>query len=799
MSNTLSSTPLIQQYLAIKTEHPDALLLFQVGDFYELFFDDAKKASAFLGITLTKRGVHKGEPIPLAGVPVHTVAHYLAKLVRGGFRVVLCDQLEKPQPGKLVERGVSQVLTPGTLTDISLLTEKSASYCAALFQTAQSCGFAAVEILTGQLFVTAFDVADTVHLESELQRFMPDEILISPTQTPLATKAQRLGFVTTLFDPADQATDIHAWFDACQVPARELLLRSPGAWGAIQLLYGYLKKNQELALRHCTQISWYQPDDYLLMDSATQQNLEIIRNAHDGTTTQTLFSVLDRCVTAMGSRMIKKWLVRPLVKHEQINQRLGAVAALVQAGAVRDQFMHHLSATGDLERVVGRIALQRAHIHDYRALAHALTNLTGIQDALVTLGSTELFRRLLESIGDFTPLHEKLTQALCTDQASDWKIRAGYHAPLDQLRLLAQDGARALADFELREQQRTGIGSLKVRYNRAQGYALEVTHANKNAVPTGYILLQSLTNRDRYTNDKLKKLEYDIVNAQQESLLLEEALYADLCAYTYEHVPGLKKMANALAYTDALIGFARAAYEQNFTRPIMHKQRNVTIQEGRHPVVASTLGHSFIPNNTLLTPNARTWVITGPNMGGKSTYLRQVALIAVMAQSGSFVPATQATLPIFDRIFTRIGARDRVAAGKSTFLVEMEETALIVTNATSNSLVILDEVGRGTSTYDGLAIAQSVLEYIHEKIGAYALFATHYHELTALQESHPGIICYHAASTLTDQGLVLLYKILPGAADGSFGLEVARMVQLHPDILARAEQLLHGFRTLNQP
>lgn len=792
------TTPLLQQYFAIKQRHADALVFFQVGDFYELFFDDAKQASAFLGITLTKRGTHNNEPVPLAGVPVHTIEHYVAKLVRGGFRVVMCDQLEPARAGKVVERGVAKVLTPGTLTDSALLPEKSASYCAVIHEIDGMHGLVFVEILTGQIFVTAIPVSDQVTLEGELRRFMPDEIIIAPEakDKPIDRRIRQLGFVASLGELSHSTAEFTDWCARCEIPARVLLERSTAAQHALCLLHGYLKKNQERALAHCTAVAWYHPDDYVMLDAATQRNLELVRNAFDGSTEHTLYSVLDRAATSMGSRMIKKWITRPLVRKASIEQRLDAVHLLVHNAPLREQMQERLCAIGDIERVVGRIALRRALVQDYRALAMTLPTIADLREVCVTVAHETIFKRATEAIGDFSQMHDVLIRAVGQEQGAEYTICPGYDAELDRLRMLSNDGARLLADIERREQERTGIPSLKIRYSRVQGYALEVTNTHRELVPDHYIRLQTLVNRERYTTPELKEAEYDIIRAQKDAVALEESLYQEVRATVEQHVIELKKMANALAYLDAVLGYAYAAYDNGYVRPQIHDGREIIIHEGRHPVVALARGHEFIPNDTQLTDTARTWIITGPNMGGKSTYLRQVALIVVMAHAGSFVPAIAAQIPLVDRIFTRIGASDHVAAGKSTFLMEMEETAIICNNATEKSLVILDEVGRGTSTYDGLSIAQAVLEYIHEHIHARALFATHYHELTTLTETHPGIVSYHAASSATPNGLVLLYKISPGAAEGSFGLEVARMVNLPPVIVARAEAILDGLHAV---
>lgn len=800
----MSTTPLLQQYFTIKQQYTDALILYQVGDFYELFFDDAKTASSFLGITLTKRGMHEGAPVPLCGVPVHALDHYLVKLVRGGFRVVLCDQSEPAQVGKIVSRQVTQVLTPGTLTDMRMLDEKSASYCAVLFPVGDLCGSAFIEVLTGQIFVTVLPSEDRVLLEAELRRFSPDEVLVpdTPEGKTLESGVRKLSYLTAVFQVAEQTPDFELWLSQIPTTSLELIKRSEAVLSALALLYGYLRKNQARALVSCSGLFFYSADDYLILDGSTQRNLELVANSQDGSTAHTLFSVLDRAVTPMGSRMIKKWLVRPLVRKNQIEARHEAIGFLHRDFRVHERLAGELRDVGDIERVIGRIVLRRANLHDYQALTRALEPVNRVRDFLghvaqTASGKTGLLVRLAESIADFEPLRLFLGAAINLDQMVEGTIAAGYSAELDRLRQLGQDGTAAIAQFEQGERLRTGISSLKVKYNRVQGYAIEITKANLGAVPADYLRLQTLVNAERFTVQRLKDLEYDLVRAQRESAEIEERLFAQVCAHVEQWAAALRRAAQALAQTDALVGFTRAAYEFGYTCPVMVDQdgpdRKLVITGGRHPVVAAALGMDFIANDTHLDDQVRTWIITGPNMGGKSTYLRQVALVSLMAQAGCWVPVSHALLPIFDRIFTRIGAADNVAANKSTFLVEMEETALICNRATSKSLVILDEVGRGTSTYDGLAIAQAVVEYLHQTVRPFALFATHFHELTELALSNPGIVAYHAASSWTENGIILLHKIVPGCADGSFGIEVAKQVDLPVQILARAQDLVHKF------
>ena len=873
-----------------------------MGDFYELFFEDAQRAATVLGIALTQRGTHQGEPIPLCGVPLHVVDHYLSKLVRAGYKVALCDQLEQPKPGKVVERGVTQVLTPGTLTDSKLLDDKSASYLAVFFPTSErltrdgltnenstsessasessagesSAGESSAsesslkqaswtllfaELLTGHLFVTTAQTSTTI-LEAELQRFMPDEILVPQTKLgePFSILFKGQGYAVSC-EPFASDDAVLTWF-AQQFPQASCSpMQSNSLKGALTLLYTYLKRNNERGLLQLKHLSFYRSEDYLMLDAATQRNLELVKNAHDGSSASTLFSVLDRAVTAMGSRMIKKWILRPLVKKEPIEERLQAIETFVHDHGFKNALRKLLQSVGDLERIVGRIALRRAQLYDYTALLKAVYSIPPIKNMLIQKGTSlqgeplqggalqgtpvqavALLSVIASKIQNVSSLEELLGAALNDDTNKDWLIKQGYDTELDRIRKLVEQGAQAILSLEAEEQKKTGINSLKIRYNQVHGYGIEITTANLSLVPAHYIRTQTLANRERFTTQALKNLEHDLQKARTEIAHKEKEVFERVKAYVEETVPALKKIAHALAYVDALASLAETAYVQRYVRPTFNESHEIAILNGRHPVMEIRLRSQFIPNSVDLQDESSLWLITGPNMGGKSTFLRQVALITLMAQMGSFVPASRANLSLVDRIFTRIGATDNLEAGKSTFLVEMLETALICNHATKNSLVILDEVGRGTSTYDGLAIAQAVVEYIYSHIKARCLFATHYHELTSLCETYPGIKPYHAATAVSQQAtasdiigspanasssnfkashkplndsridnaatsttitsntitgtskalsrVVLLHKIIPGVAEGSFGLEVAALAQLPAPLIARAHEIL---------
>jgi DNA mismatch repair protein MutS len=794
---THALTPLMQQYHDIKAEYHDVLLFFQVGDFYELFYDDAKKAAAFLGIALTSRGKHKDEPIPLCGVPVHTRDHYMIKLVKGGFKVAICEQIEKPRPGCVVRRSVTQVLTPGTLTDTVLLDEKSASYLFSFFPMADRWGVLFGELLTGQLFGTVLPANSEKILESELARFFPDEIVIpnTPQTTTLQHYLKKLGYFTTVIteDIVSDQVEADTWINTQFRNATAHVHKEESLRLALHYFYAYVKRNQKSALDQFRSLHIYEPDDFLILDLATQRNLELVKNNHDGGAKNTLFSVIDGAITSMGSRMIKKWLLRPLIKQEAIVQRQEVIATMVRELSLVQQLEAQLARVGDIERIVGRIALGRAQIHDYLSLVDALRVVPHIMQLVYEQRALVLMSVIAQHIGDFSPLLSFLQVALNDDTSKDWIIKQGFDAQLDYLRELVGNSNQKIIELERTEQEKTGISSLKIRYNQVHGYYIEVTKPNMHLVPDYYIRHQTLVGKERFLTPELQQLQNEIVGARDKIEQIEQEVFARVKADVHQYITPLRKLAHALAHLDALYGLSKVAYNNGYVRPVFNDSREIRITEGRHPVIESNAALRFVPNDTILTDEESMWIITGPNMGGKSTYLRQVAQICILAQIGSFVPARHANVPLLDRVFTRIGSGDNLAEGKSTFLIEMEETASICTQATKNSLVILDEVGRGTSTFDGLAIAQAVVEYLYETIQARCLFATHYHELTHLQERYPGIVSYYAASKKAGDAIIFLYTMVRGVADGSFGVQVARLAQLPMTIVSRAQELVEQF------
>lgn len=801
-------TPLIAQYLEIRQQYPDAMLFFQVGDFYELFFEDAITAANYLAITLTKRGKANGQDIPLCGVPVHALSHYLMKLVRGGYTVALCDQLSKPQPGTVVKRAVTKVYTPGTLTDEQLLDEKSASYLCTLFTLTSGTqrGLVFTELLTGHSVATVIDGRADRVLETELARFSPDEVVVVPGGTDKEQALLRKwGYVLSpLREHADQsplnADDLLTEAVATKWVTEQFaevtqqhIAAEPALRGATELLYRYLARNNPSSLSQITALTVYEAESYVQLDAATLRNLAVVRN-QENSSSHTLFSVMDAAQTAMGSRLLKKWLVRPLRDVTHIQRRQAAVGCFTSHVTLLSQLKDCLRSIGDLERIVGRIALGRAIRADYCSLRTALENLAPLKQLLGDHTTVPLIEQLLAGFPQSNELIHLLAQSLNTDINSDHIIRAGFSAELDELRELATNGQNRIQALAVREATDHEISSLKILYTSVAGYFIEVTKTHLDKVPEHYRQVQTLANRARFITTELKDLEQTLATAQERVTSLEKQLYERVQAQVHTWVPQLRRAANALATIDALYAFAHVAYTHSYVAPSFNSDGMIAIEKGRHPVVEQSLTEPFVANDAGVGEAAWLWIITGPNMGGKSTYLRQVALICLLAQCGSFVPATSANLSLVDRIFTRIGAGDNVAQGKSTFLVEMEETATICGQATKDSLVILDEVGRGTSTEDGRALAHAIIEYLAHTVQARTLFATHYHELTHLAQTEHGIANYHVECHKRGDTLHFLHTLAPGVAHASFGIEVAKLAHLPKSVIARARALLddHG-------
>lgn len=820
-------SPLMQQYFAVRDQYADALLFFQVGDFYELFFDDAKKASSFLSITLTKRGRHQGQDIPLCGIPCHAIGHHLAKLVKGGFKVAICDQVEKAKPGTLVARKVTKLFTPGTLTEQSMLDEKSPSYLCSFWPGREDWGLVFIELLTSQMFATTISEGQFKTLESEVTRFLPDEVILESVDCPsgfnkffsglgypvsflknVPTKTNKAFFqlpINASAGPTDfglwQDEFVNGWFDRqFETEVKEKLKQKPSLARSIGNVAKYLSKHNKGALDQINYINFYDPQDFLIIDFSTQKNLEIVENSSQGTRKNTLFSVLDCAKTSMGSRTIKKWLLKPLLDREKIEQRSELVQIISSNVILLLKMSDLMAQISDLERIIGRIVLDRALASDFLLLKESLKLIPKIKTLIAQCSGSILAARFFDGLVVFADLVDILERAINTELGSDASpIKDGFDEHLDHLRSLVLGSQRKILEMELSEIEKTGINSLKIRYNDVYGYAIEITKLHEKLVPERYSLQQTLVARNRYVTPELKALQGEINDARENIDQVEQKVFAAVKERVLAQIGLLRQTAQALAEFDAILGFAIAAYENGYCRPSFSTDRNILISKGRNPIVERVQNVKFIPNETNLSDDGSLWILTGPNMGGKSTYLRQVALICLMAQTGSMVPASSASLPILDRIFTRIGSGDNLAAGKSTFLVEMEETAIICRQATKNSLVILDEVGRGTSTFDGMAIAQAIIEYIYLQLGARCLFATHYHELTELADLYPGIANYMTKSEKTDLGIVFLHEIAKGKAGGSFGLEVAKLADLPQEIINRARDLIEHLSEKHLP
>lgn len=804
-------TPLMQQYHAIKQQYPDALLLFQVGDFYELFYTDAQKAAQFLHITLTKRGKSEGEPIPLCGFPRHSADNYIIKLVNGGFHIVLCDQHGEVESGKLVERRVTAVLTPGMLHDARLLDARSMNMLIALDFSETNIALWCFELVSGHCTCTIISRERYYVVEAELARYNPREIVMraGTDHDEYAKIVEHKGYRVSRTHRFVEEPEYAVWLQThTHAESHTFIRHSDLLYRTGQLLYSYVKHHAPEGVTHIQPIRVYAPDDFLLLDAVTQRDLELVHNAYDYSTDNTLLHILDHAATPMGSRMVRRWIVQPLCHKQAIEARLDIVEQLVQQPMLRKQIYELLRAVGDIERIVGRIILRRATYADYVSLQRSLFASSTLAPYFASNEASKgkfqeiigrAFPRIIQEQERCAALARQLEQTLHDDATQEEKIKAGYHAELDKIRALSKAGEQALAAYEERERAATGITSLKIRsHNEMYGYGIEVTKTHRHLIPERYRLVQALVNRDRFTTPELLQLEHDIQHAQKRAQELDQELFNDLVLQVAQHGLPLRNLAEELAQLDGCLSFAQAAVIHRYVRPTITEGAQVHIKQGRHPIIEYRIRQQndhFVANDTILNDAERLWIITGPNMGGKSTFLRQVALIAIMAQAGSFVPAQQATLPIFDRLFTRIGATDRVNEGKSTFWVEMEEVARMCREATPRSLIILDEVGRGTSTYDGMSIAQAVLEHLEQHVRAFGLCATHYHEIArVLGTSNRAIGLYHVATATMHGEMMLLHAIRPGIAESSFGLVIAQKAGILPDIITRAQEVLAGLQ-----
>lgn len=791
MTKNQNHTPMMQQYLRIKAENPDYLLFYRMGDFYELFFDDAHKAAQLLDITLTARGNSAGSPIPMAGVPYHAADNYLSRLIKLGESVAICEQIGDPATSKgPVERQVVRILTPGTLTEEALLDSRNENLLVAISADKGRYGLAAAELSSGRFTLSELD--SLVELQAELARLQAAEILIDERELiNLTAFSKRIKALPPWhFELAAarrrlcdhfQTTDLKGF--GCD--ELDLALIAAGC------LLNYAQETHRIALPHLRKLTLEQVSDSIRLDPQSRRNLELELNLAGGRE-HTLLAVLDKTATPMGTRLLRRWLLRPITDHHALKLRQSAIKQ-VMTQSLSEQVQTLLAKLGDIERVLARLAIRTARPRDFMQLRNLLNSLPDLHQML-SLFDAEKLKQIDRELGRFPELLDLLGRALIDEPPvlirDGGVIAEGYNTDLDKLRNIHSDANQFLVDLEVRERHRTGVATLKVGYNRVHGYYIELSRSHDITLPTEYIRRQTLKNAERYITPELKIFEDQVLSANERALALEKSLYDELFDKVAPDLPALEAAVSAVAELDVLVNLAERADTLNYVAPEFTDSNRISIIEGRHPVVEYCNELPFCPNDLSMNPDHKMLIITGPNMGGKSTYMRQVALIVLMAHIGSFVPATQAVIGPIDQIFTRIGASDDLASGRSTFMVEMNEAANILNNATEQSLVLMDEIGRGTSTFDGLALAWACAEKLVDDIGAYTLFATHYFELTQLPEQFPMAKNVHLNAIEHGDQIVFLHQVKEGAANQSYGLQVANLAGVPEDVIDTARQKL---------
>lgn len=816
-----NATPMLRQYLEIKKQYPGTILFFRLGDFYEMFNEDAIIGSRELEITLTARQKDSPNPIPMCGVPHHAAGTYIGRLVKKGYRVAVCDQTETPTKGtKLVKREVVRIITPGTAVDPQLVEAKDNVYLAAVFGSGEKFGAAFLETSSGQFSATEIEGNDAWNkIAAEIDSFGPRELLfprsmerlIAGTFGAVASSASRTLFseagsirtdstaitLTAIDDSNFELKEAERLLKE-QMQVRELagfgLEGRNVALAAAGACLRYARETQRASAGHISEIKFFSSSDYMILDAVTLRNLEIFESRGERSK-NSLFGVMDECVTGMGSRLLRSWISRPSIKRSEIQTRLAAVSELADT-ILREKLRYLMKDVSDLERLIGRLNLGTASPRDLLALRRSIGQSAPINETLVDARSL-LLQVLAENIFELPEVCDLIDRSIADEPpanaADGGVIRAGFDAELDELRGISASAKQIIASFEEQERERTGVGSLKVRFNNVFGYYIEISKSNISRVPEDYERRQTLANAERYTTPQLKEWEQKVLGAEERILQIETELFKKVRDSVCGETRKLQSTARALATLDCLCSLAEVAATRNYVCPVLHDGDDIEVKSGRHPVVEVSLGSSFIPNDFVMNNSTdRLLFITGANMGGKSTVLRQVALIQILGQIGSFVPASSARLPILDRIWTRVGASDDLASGRSTFMVEMTETAAILHNATPRSLVLLDEIGRGTSTFDGLSIAWAVAEHLHNspEHSAKTLFATHYHELTELAENLPGAKNYQITATEQDGDVVFLHKLEPGKASKSYGIAVAKLAGLPAKVIERAKGVL---------
>ncbi|HIU14886.1 MAG TPA: DNA mismatch repair protein MutS [Candidatus Ventricola intestinavium] len=796
-------TPMMRQYLEMKEKYPGMILFFRLGDFYEMFFDDAKLVSRELELTLTGKNCGMAERAPMCGVPFHSAETYINRLIEKGYKVAICEQMEDPATAKgLVRRDVIRVVTPGTVIEQSMLDERRNSYLLSVCMDADRAGLAFADVSTGEFFV--YEIAKaSVRLEDELVRIMPKEIIANSELpsgvTSLAVDVQE----STRYQFARAKAALIAHFqvqslEALGIAELKLGVRAAGA------LMKYLEETQKNALEHMTGITQYHDQRYMMLDHTARRNLELTETMRSRQKQGSLLGILDYTCTAMGGRMLRSFIEQPLAVKEEIDARLDAVQALCGQDMAVDRLREELAQVYDVERLLSRISYKNITAKDCLALRDSLSRVPFVRDTLQGIAGGGLLAGLLEQITPLEDVVDRLTRAIDPDapalMSDGHYIRDGYSEELDKLREASKNGHQWIADLEAKERELTKIKNLKIQYNKVFGYYIEVTKSNYDQVPYRYTRKQTLANCERYMTPELHEIEETVLGAQEKALRLEQALFVEIRDFLSSQIPRIQRTAEGLKTLDALVSLAVAAVRNRYVRPEITQDGTLDIQNGRHPVVEAGMhgDEQFVPNSTRMdTQENRMLIITGPNMAGKSTYMRQVALITLMAHMGSFVPADSARIGIVDRIFTRVGASDDLASGQSTFMVEMNEMAHILRSATPHSLIVLDEIGRGTSTFDGLSIAWAVVEYLVDpkKIGAKTLFATHYHELSELEGRLQGVVNYRISVREHGEEVIFLRKIERGGADRSFGIHVASLAGLPRPVIMRAHEILARLET----
>ncbi len=804
----MQQTPLMSQYSKIKAAHPDTVLLFRMGDFFETFDDDAKIASKVLGITLTKRANGAAEDVPLAGFPHHALDVYLPKLVRAGYRVAVCEQMENPKFAKgIVKREVIEIITPGVAFSDKLLDHKKNNYLLSIYVKDNIAGISFCDISTGEFY--SFEIpADNI--SQQIESISPSEILIQKKDKDwLSQKIQKI-------NPSIRITKVDDWIFNYEY-AKELLVMqfktvNLKGFGIDNLFSGitaagavlsYLQETQKQNLSHLNKISEYNPSDYMSLDYSTKRNLEITFSMNDGAREGSLISFLDKTETAMGGRLLKKWVSTPLRRLDQIQKRQSSVEELFNNKSLRKTLLNELKEIGDLERLISKICTGRANPREVVALKFSLMKLPLIKDKLSQVSVNTLLS-IKDNISPLENLVNKIHNSIVDSPPLSLNdggvIKNGFSAELDELRNISLHGKDWIANLQKTERERSGISSLKVSYNKVFGYYIEISHANKEKVPSDYLRKQTLVNSERYITPDLKDYEDKILNAEEKIYELESQLFNEIRLLIAHEAEAIQQNAKMIAMLDCFLSFAECAEDYNYIKPILSEDNEIEIVDGRHPVVERILspGERYTSNNCSLDGEKNQIIIlTGPNMAGKSVYLRQIGLIVLLAQIGSFVPAKSAKIGLVDRIFTRVGASDNISAGESTFLVEMQEAANILNNATSKSLILLDEIGRGTSTFDGISIAWAITEYLHENpdVRAKTLFATHYHELNEMAEIFPRVKNYKVEVRELDDKVIFLHRVSQGGADHSYGIQVAQMAGLPQFVTNRAKEILQNLES----